>query len=65
MYRLVLGNGHIVHISIYIHLTLKLSSAPHLPPPYKEKQIEVSDCTGIRKHFVTQIEYLLDEHFFG
>lgn len=42
MYRLVLGNGHIVHISIYIHLTLKLSSAPHLPsPPIKKNKFRL------------------------
>jgi hypothetical protein len=49
----------------YEYHPLKLSSAPHLPLPLvKEKQNQIVDCTGIRKHFVTQIGYLLDEHVF-
>lgn len=68
MYRLALD---LVSLSLfnlpyyYEYDPLKFSSAPHLPPPLRERKIK-SNCRlyGIRKHFVIQIGYLLDEHVF-
>ena len=69
MYRLALDLVSLSPFTTYhttmsiIHLNcLQRHTSPL--PLVKEKQNEIADCTGIRKHFVTQIGYLLDEHVF-